>query len=192
MRRKLLSILALLCLTVSSAWADEWDGATYTATGDEMLDGPIIVNADAVLTIKPGVTVTVNDGIVVTASNTLIITGGGTLKVFGTDGDPDYPGGNAVEGDVIIYGANVIAYGGTGGFGSDGIDGWPGADGVDGQESYDPDNPDGGDGGDGEDGDPGDPGSDGWYGGDAFTGQVIVISGSVTAIGGDGGDGMQI
>ena len=62
MRKKLLSILALLCLTVSSAWA-EWNGETYTATGEENL-GSITVTADTTLNINAGVTVTVTGGIV--------------------------------------------------------------------------------------------------------------------------------
>jgi hypothetical protein len=43
MKRKLLSILALLCLTVTSAWAD-WNGETYTATANETINGPLNVS----------------------------------------------------------------------------------------------------------------------------------------------------
>ena len=87
MNKKLLSILALLCLTVTSAWAD-WTGGTYTATADENLSA-ITVNTDATLTINAGVTVTVTgvtginigQGLTVASGKTLTIVGPGTLIV---------------------------------------------------------------------------------------------------------------
>ena len=90
--RKLLSILALLCLTITSAWAD-WNGETYTATANETINGPINVST-AILTIDEGVTVTVNNGIVI--SGILTIKGSGTLKVYGSGGSGI--GGNGGEG----------------------------------------------------------------------------------------------
>ena len=69
MKRKLLSILALLCLTVTSAWAD-WNGETYTATANETINGPLNVST-AILTIDEGVTVTVNNGIVISGILTI-------------------------------------------------------------------------------------------------------------------------
>lgn len=129
MRRKLLSILALLCLTVSSAWAD-WTGGTYTATADENLSG-IIVNTDATLTINAGVTVTVTgvtgimSGQAITVANgkTLTIVGPGTLTVYGLDGADGTDGNDgtnsvaAITGDIIVKGATVNAIGGAAGNG---------------------------------------------------------------------------
>ena len=82
MGKKLLSILAFLCLTVSSAWA-QWGGETYIATADEEL-GAIEVTADATLTINTGVKVTVNGGIDIKDGATLTVMGSGTLVVYGT------------------------------------------------------------------------------------------------------------
>ena len=131
MRQKLLSILALLCLAVTSAWAD-WTGGTYTATADENLSG-IIVNTDATLTINAGVTVTVTgvtgimSGQAITVANgkTLTIVGPGTLTVYGLDGADGTDGNNgtnsvaAITGDIIVKGATVNAIGGAAGNGGD-------------------------------------------------------------------------
>lgn len=131
MRRKLLSMLALLCLTVSSAWA-QWTGGTYTATADEVVSA-ITVNTDATLTINAGVTVTVNGvlgiqgGQAITVANgkTLTIVGPGTLTVYGLDGADGTNGGDgtnsvaAITGDIIVKGATVNAIGGAAGNGGD-------------------------------------------------------------------------
>ena len=131
MRRKLLSMLALLCLTVSSAWA-QWTGGTYTATADEVVSA-ITVNTDATLTINAGVTVTVNgvldiqggQAITVAKGKTLTIVGPGTLTVYGLDGADGTDGSNgtnsvaAITGDIIVKGATVNAIGGAAGNGGD-------------------------------------------------------------------------
>ena len=131
MRRKLLSILALLCLTVSSAWA-QWTGGTYTATADEVVSA-ITVNTDATLTINAGVTVTVNGvsgiqgGQAITVANgkTLTIVGPGTLTVYGLDGADGTDGSNgtnsvaAITGNITVKGATVNAIGGAAGNGGD-------------------------------------------------------------------------
>ena len=131
MKRKLLSILALLCLTVSSAWA-QWTGGTYTATADEVVSA-ITVNTDATLTINAGVTVTVNGvlgiqgGQAITVANgkTLTIVGPGTLTVYGLDGADGTNGSDgtnsvaAITGDIIVKGATVNAIGGAAGNGGD-------------------------------------------------------------------------
>ena len=131
MRKKLLSILALLCLTVSSAWA-QWTGGTYTATADEVVSA-ITVNTDATLTINAGVTVTVNGvlgiqgGQAITVANgkTLTIVGPGTLTVYGLDGADGTNGSDgtnsvaAITGDIIVKGATVNAIGGAAGNGGD-------------------------------------------------------------------------
>ena len=131
MRRKLLSMLALLCLTVSSAWA-QWTGGTYTATADEVVSA-ITVNTDATLTINAGVTVTVNGvlgiqgGQAITVANgkTLTIVGPGTLTVYGLDGADGTNGSDgtnsvaAITGDIIVKGATVNAIGGAAGNGGD-------------------------------------------------------------------------
>ena len=124
MKRKLLSILALLCLTVSSAWA-QWTGGTYTATENET-HPEMIVRNDATLTINSGVTVTVDDGIHILDGKTLTITGGGTLVVTGASGDDGNDGGDAISGNVIINGVTVFATGGNGGNGISGTSGEPG------------------------------------------------------------------
>ena len=131
MRKKLLSILALLCLTVSSAWA-QWTGGTYTATADENLSA-ITVNTDATLTINAGVTVTVNGvlgshgGQAITVANgkTLTIVGPGTLTVYGLDGADGTNGSDgtnsvaAITGNITVKGATVNAIGGAAGNGGD-------------------------------------------------------------------------
>ena len=131
MRKKLLSILALLCLTVSSAWA-QWTGGTYTATADEVVSA-IYVNTDATLTINAGVTVTVNGvlgshgGQAITVANgkTLTIVGPGTLTVYGLDGADGTDGSDgtnsvaAITGDITVKGATVNAIGGAAGNGGD-------------------------------------------------------------------------
>ena len=131
MKQKLLSILALLCLTVSSAWA-QWTGGTYTATADEVVSA-ITVNTDATLTINAGVTVTVNGvlgiqgGQAITVANgkTLTIVGPGTLTVYGLDGADGTDGSDgtnsvaAITGDIIVKGATVNAIGGAAGNGGD-------------------------------------------------------------------------
>ena len=124
MRKKLLSILALLCLTVSSAWA-QWTGGTYTATANETINSTINVTADATLTINAGVTVTVNRSITVANDKTLTIVGPGTLTVYGTDGANGANGTNgsdgvaAITGNIIVKGATVNAIGGAAGNGGD-------------------------------------------------------------------------
>ena len=124
MKQKLLSILALLCLTVSSAWA-QWTGGTYTATANETINSTINVSADATLTINAGVTVTVNRSITVTSGNTLTIVGPGTLTVYGTDGANGTDGSDgkdgvaAITGNIIVKGATVNATGGVAGNGGD-------------------------------------------------------------------------
>ena len=131
MRKKLLSILALLCLTVSSAWA-QWTGGTYTATADEVVSA-ITVNTDATLTINAGVTVTVNGvlgiqgGQAITVANgkTLTIDGPGTLTVYGLDGADGTDGSDgtnsvaAITGNITVKGATVNAIGGAAGNGGD-------------------------------------------------------------------------
>lgn len=131
MKQKLLSILALLCLTVSSAWA-QWTGGTYTATADEVVSA-IYVNTDATLTINAGVTVTVNGvlgshgGQAITVANgkTLTIVGPGTLTVYGLDGADGTDGSDgtnsvaAITGDITVKGATVNAIGGAAGNGGD-------------------------------------------------------------------------
>ena len=119
MKRKLLSILALLCLTASSALAD-WDGGTYTVTTWDEFLAAIEVTDDATLTINPGLTVTVDDGIVIADGKTLTITGGGKLEVNGASGADGEDGGDAISGNVIIIGGTVQATGGTGGYGANG------------------------------------------------------------------------
>lgn len=171
MKRKLLSILALL-LFVSGAWAD-WTGGTYTATVDEVRQ-VVYVYDDATLTINPGVTVTVNDGIHISDGKTLTITGGGTLLVTGASGVDGNEGGDAIRGNVIINGVTVSA---TGGKGGNGIDGSPGEAG---NESY---------GGTADSGGTGGEGGQGGQGGAAFSGQVIMINGTIMAYGGQGGAG---
>ena len=124
MRKKLLSILALLCLTVSSAWA-QWTGGTYTATANETINSTINVTADATLTINAGVTVTVNRSITVANDKTLTIVGPGTLTVYGTDGANGTNGSDgtnsvaAITGNIIVKGATVNAIGGAAGNGGD-------------------------------------------------------------------------
>ena len=124
MRKKLLSILALLCLTVSSAWA-QWNGGTYTATANETINSTINVTADATLTINAGVTVTVNRSITVANDKTLTIDGPGTLTVYGTDGADGTDGSDgkdgvaAITGNIIVKGATVNATGGVAGNGGD-------------------------------------------------------------------------
>ena len=124
MRRKLLSILALLCLTVSSAWA-QWTGGTYTATANETINSTINVSADATLTINAGVTVTVNRSITVATDKTLTIVGPGTLTVYGTDGADGTNGSDgtnsvaAITGNITVKGATVNAIGGAAGNGGD-------------------------------------------------------------------------
>ena len=131
MKQKLLSILALLCLTVSSAWA-QWTGGTYTATADEVVSA-ITVNTDATLTINAGVTVTVNGvlgiqgGQAITVANgkTLTIVGPGTLTVYGLDGADGTDGSDgtnsvaAITGNITVKGATVNAIGGAAGNGGD-------------------------------------------------------------------------
>ena len=124
MKKKLLSILALLCLTVSSAWA-QWTGGTYTATANETINSTINVTADATLTINAGVTVTVNRSITVATDKTLTIVGPGTLTVYGTDGADGTDGKDgtnsvaAITGNIIVKGATVNATGGVAGNGGD-------------------------------------------------------------------------
>ena len=169
MRKKLLSILALLCLTVSSAWA-QWTGGTYTATADEVVSA-ITVNTDATLTINAGVTVTVNGvlgiqgGQAITVANgkTLTIVGPGTLTVYGLDGADGTDGGNgtnsvaAITGNITVQGATVNAIGGAAGNGGDSSTG---------------------------------KGGNGAVGARGFSnGTVTIYSGTINATGGVGGNG---
>ena len=130
-KKRFLSMLALLCLTVSSAWA-QWTGGTYTATADEVVSA-ITVNTDATLTINAGVTVTVNGvlgiqgGQAITVANgkTLTIVGPGTLTVYGLDGADGTNGDDgtnsvaAITGNITVKGATVNAIGGAAGNGGD-------------------------------------------------------------------------
>lgn len=203
MKAKLLLTFALLLTAVTGAWAqeDKWNGGTYTATSNETIEGYIYVENDATLTISDGVTVTVTQGITISEGKTLTVVGPGTLVVNGRDGSGGWGefGGHAVEGDIIIQNANVIATGGTGGEGDNsgntggdggaafygsvtilsgsvtatGGQGGQGGTGADGVEEYD----NGGDGG------------YGGYGGDAFAGTLTYYAGYVKATGGEGGEG---
>ena len=161
MKIKLLSILALLCLTASSALAD-WTGGTYTATANEERQ-VVVVYDDATLTINPDVTITVYEGIRILDGKTLTITGSGTLIVNGASGVDGTDGRAAIQGNVIINGATVQATGGQGGDGNKGEAG--------------------------EDGEPGGKGGTGGTGGSAFSGNVIIYGGTITATGGKGGTG---
>lgn len=215
MKRKLLSILVLLCISASSAWA-EWGGGTYTATADEEINSTINVNADATLTINAGVTMTINEGIVVAEGKTLTVTGGGTLKVNGVNGGNYGDGGDAIIGNVVIKDANIEATGGDGDEAANGESGYDGDGGYDGGQGSKGGNAfangivtiysgnviatggqggQGGYGGDGSEnedsGEYGDGGNggDGGDGGFAFNGTVIIYGGSVDAHGGEGGQG---
>ena len=207
MRKKLLSILALLCLTVTSARA-QWTGGTYTATATENR-GAITVNADATLTINEGVTVTVTGGINV-ASGTLTVTGPGTLVVTGAKGDDGWydednlvwhsagNGGAAISGNIIVQGGATVTA--TGGNGADGgtnpeydVKGYNGANGgvaisgniiVQGGATVTATGGTGGTGGYGRS-----EGGKGGNGGNAFAGTLTYKSGTVTANGGSGGSG---
>ena len=175
MKKKLLSTLALLCLTVTSAWAqsEEWSGEKeFTVTPDNPIQGPVYVIENTILTISSGATVTVNGGIVISEGKTLTIEGGGELKVYGSGGSGGQGnggnGGNgsaAFKGNVIIYSGTVIAKGGNGGGAAGGAD------------HRDDQYVGGGDGGRGGDG------------GTAFDGSVTIYGGIVTGNGGNGGDG---
>lgn len=164
MRKKLFkTFVALLLLTVAAtgpARAD-WTGGTYTATSNEYLDdATIYVESDATLTINQGVTVTVEHGIILRNNATLTITGGGTLIITDV-----VRGFSAIEGNVVVMGGTTVQA--TGGEGDGGN---PGADGLDNCT-------------DGYAGGPGDIGSS------AFSGNVTIYSGSITANGGQGGRG---
>ena len=197
MRKKLLSILALLCLTVTSARAD-WTGDTYTATADEDLEA-ITVDDDATLTINEGVTVTVTGGINV-ASGTLTIVGPGTLVVTGAKGndvgeEPEGEGGAAISGNIIVQGgATVTATGGTGGTGGEGNNGGTGGTGgaaISGNIIVQDGATVTATGGNGGTGGTGTRryGGTGGNGGNAFAGTLTYKSGTVTANGGSGGSG---
>ena len=163
MKQKLFSILALLLVAATSAWA-QWTGGTHTATANENLNA-INVSDDATLTINQGVTVTVNGGITVASGKTLTVTGGGTLVANGANGangatgETGNAGGTAIAGNVIINGVGLTV-----------------------TATGDPGNP-GGEGGTGGNG------STGGNGGSAFSGAVTIYAGSVTATGGTGGYG---
>ena len=178
MKQKLFSILALLLVAATSAWA-QWTGGTHTATANENLNA-INVSDDATLTINQGVTVTVNGGITVASGKTLTVTGGGTLVANGANGangatgETGNAGGTAIAGNVIINGVGLTVTA-TGGQGGEGGGGGEGSDGDTG-------NP-GGEGGTGGNG------STGGNGGSAFSGAVTIYAGSVTATGGQGGYG---
>ena len=167
MKQIILSFLALLCLTVSSARA-QWTGGTYTATTNEKRQ-VVVVYDDATLTINPDVTITVYEGIRILDGKTLTITGSGTLVVTGVSGAEGNDGGAAIQGNVIINGVTVVATGGQGGDGTDGNEGTQGAM--------------------GEAGEPGGQGGMGGQGGSAFSGNVIIYGGTITATGGQGGNG---
>ena len=161
---KFFTMLALLCLTATGAWAD-WTGGTYTATANENL-GSITVTSDATLTINSDVTVTVTGGINV-ASGTLTIVGPGELVVTGAagstgdegtddNGGPGGSGGAAISGAVAIYSGTITATGGAGGAG--GYSTWCA-------------------------------GGNGGNGGYAFAGTLTYYGGTITATGGAGGAG---
>ena len=180
MKKKIFTMLALLCLTATGAWAD-WTGGTYTATTNETLVATA-VSADATLTINKGITVTVNNGLTIAEGATLTVTGGGTLEVYGTNGakgqnawfetiEPDEishqatPGGDGTVaisgmGNLYVKNAIIIANGGNGGLGGDGDESW---------DIY---------------------AASGGNGANAITGvSVIFEEGMLTAIGGSGGLG---
>ena len=178
MKQKLFSILALLLVAATSAWA-QWTGGTHTATANENLNA-INVSDDATLTINQGVTVTVNGGITVASGKTLTVTGGGTLVANGANGangatgETGNAGGTAIAGNVIINGVGLTVTA-TGGQGGEGGGGGEGSDGDTG-------NP-GGEGGTGG------TGGNGGNGGHAFAGTLTVFGGNVNAYGGGSGYG---
>ena len=140
MKQKLFSMLALLLVAVSGAWADSFSADAYAANAT--LNG-VSVTANQTVTINEGVTVTVNNGLSIQSNATLTVTGGGTLVVNGANGadgqnegigvDPDMgeevwvnatPGSDGNSGIVIDNGGNliisnatIIAVGGKGGQG---------------------------------------------------------------------------
>ncbi len=174
MKTKILSMLVLLMMTATGAWADSWTGETYTATANEAIKADITVSDDATLTINEGVTMTINGTITVAEGKTLTIYGPGTLRVNGTtgksgtdnkegDGGNGSDGSTAIAGTVVIYNGTVQAYGGDGGRGGNaGDDEFPSANSANGGN-----------------------GANGSY---AFSGSVTIYGGNVTAQGGSGGD----
>ena len=211
MKRKLLSILALLCLTVASAWADSFTTTPYSSNATL---SSVTVSSDMTITINSGVTVTVNNGLNV-SSGTLTVVGDGTLSVNGASG------GIAVKGNIIVQGATVRATGGTGSNGGNGSNGEDGSWGIgDHGGNGGNGNPggaafsgavviysgqivaQGGTGGRGGNGGKGGStknfqslggnggnGGRGGNGGTAFTGTLTIYGGNVDAIGGSGGSG---
>ena len=204
MKHKILSLLVLLLTVASGAWAD-WNGGTYTATANETIEGTVTVSANATLTIAAGKTVTINGGLVINNGVTLTVDGTGTLVVKGTkgtkgsdgskgndgndgaagqaltpgqNGESGNPGGKgqnggiAISGNIIIKGANVQATGGKGGEGGEGGKGGNGGVGTT--------QGNGGTGGNG---------GDGGQGGAAFSGTVVLQSGTIIAKDGVGGNG---
>lgn len=205
MRRKLLSILALLCLTVASAWAASFSTTPYSTNAT--LSG-VTVSSDMTIIINSGVTVTVNNGLSISSGNTLTV-GGGTLVVNGAGGS------TAVSGNIIVQGANVRAYGGngstgyTGSTGSKASQGGTGGTGGTGGAAFSGavviysgqivaqggTGGRGGTGGTGGEsvtkpyGGAGGTGGRGGTGGTAFTSTLTVYGGNVDAIGGNAGSG---
>ena len=160
MKRKLLSILALLCMTVASAWADSFSTEPYSS--DVTLSG-VTVSSDMTITINSGVTVTVNNGLSISSGKTLTVVGDGTLRVNGAGGS------TAVSGNIIVQGATVRA---TGGNGSAGGNGGAGSS-ITGSDTA----------GNGSSG------YNGGNGGAAFSGAVVIYSGQISGQGGAGGSG---
>ena len=97
MKRKLLSILVLLCISASSAWAD-WNGGTYTVTANEEITGTVNVST-ATLTINSGKTVTVIDGFVGKQADLKLL----EKKLKARCGT----GGSSKDGQVLIQGNQV-------------------------------------------------------------------------------------
>lgn len=143
----------------TGAWAASFSTTPYSS--DATLSG-VTVSSDMTIIINSGVTVTVNNGLDI-SSGTLTVGGGGTLVVNGAGS-----GGIAVKGNIIVQGATVRAYGGTGSTGSTGST--PGNSGLNAPSN-------------------GGTGGTGGNGGAAFSGAVVIYSGQIVAQGGTGGTG---
>ena len=160
MKRKLFSLLALLMVAATGAWADSFSTDPYEANATL---NNVTVSADMEITINQGVTVTVNNGVNIQNGAKLIVNGRGTLVVNGAANS------TAVSGSIIVNGATVQA---TGGQGNQGNKGQDGADiGYAGQTG------------------PGGTGGQGGQGGAAFSGAVTIYRGLIIATGGTGGRG---
>lgn len=206
MIKKLLSILALLCMTVASAWAASFSTTPYSSNATL---SSVTVSSDMTIIINSGVTVTVNNGLSVSSGKTLTVGGGGTLVVNGAGGS------TAVSGNIIVQGATVRAYGGngsngyTGSTGSKASQGGTGGTGGTGGAAFSGavviysgqivaqggTGGRGGTGGTGGEsvtkpyGGAGGTGGRGGTGGTAFTSTLTIYGGNVDAIGGNAGSG---